>query len=68
MSNFGCKPAQSPLNMFMQRYYYMLRAIGVFSRKATTGVHSEAIFRSVEEQATQNIWFEGAFQRFSPWG
>ena len=50
---------QSPPNIFMQRYYYLLRFMGVFSQKATVGVQSEAIFRSIEEQATQNTWFDG---------
>ena len=48
----------SPLNLFFQRYYYMLRGLGVFSRRATVGVNSEAIYRSIEEQATQEGWWD----------
>ena len=50
--------AQSPPNVFVQRYYYLLKGLGVFSRRATTGTNSEAIFRSIEEQATQDVWWE----------
>lgn len=42
----------------MKRYYYLLKGMGVFSRKATTGVNSEALFRSIEEQATQEVWWQ----------
>jgi hypothetical protein len=42
------------------RYYYLLKAMGVFSRKARTGGGSEAIFRSLEEQATQDVWWQSA--------
>lgn len=48
---------ESPLNLFFQRYYYLLKGVGVFSRRANTGVNSEAIFRSLEEQATQDAWW-----------
>lgn len=41
----------------MVRYKYLLTALGVFSAKATIGVNSEAIFRSIEEQATQDVWY-----------
>lgn len=47
-----------PLNEFVKRYYWLLKPMGIFSQKARTGVNSEAIFRSLEEQATQNVWFE----------
>ena len=49
---------QSPLNLFFQRYYYLVKAAGAFSRRAKTGVGSEAIFRSIEEQATQSAWWD----------
>lgn len=50
---------QSPHNVFVQRYYYLMKGLGVFSRKAVTGTNSEAIFRSIEEQATQSVWWDG---------
>ena len=31
--------------------------MGVFSRRSVVGQNSEAIFRSIEEQATQSIWW-----------
>lgn len=43
----------------MERVKYLLKLTGAFGLKATTGVSSEAIFRSLEEQATQNVWWEG---------
>jgi hypothetical protein len=33
--------------------------VGVFSRKARIGTSSDDIWRSVEEQATQDIWWTG---------
>lgn len=42
----------------MNKYYYMLNAMGVFSQKARVGGHSEALYRSIEEQATQDIWWD----------
>ena len=41
----------------MKRYYYLLKAMGVWSRRARVGVSSEALYRSIEEQATQDIWW-----------
>lgn len=54
---------QSPHNVFVKRYYYLLQAMGVFSRRAAVGVNSEEIYRGIEEQATQDVWWEGAFSR-----
>jgi hypothetical protein len=51
---------QSPLNVTVHKYYYLLKAFGMFSRKAQTGTNSEDIYRSIEEQATQDVWWEGA--------
>ena len=48
----------SPLPSFLNRYYYLFRAMGVFGRSATMGGNSEAIMRSIEEQATQEVWWE----------
>lgn len=42
----------------MTRYLYLFKSMGVFSRRARVGVASEAIYRSIEEQATQDIWWE----------
>lgn len=41
----------------MSRYYYMFTAMGVFSQTAKVGNQSESLFRSVEEQATQDAWW-----------
>lgn len=41
----------------MKRYYYLLKGLGVWSRKARVGGSSEALYRSIEEQATQNVWW-----------
>ena len=41
----------------MTRYKHLLTALGTFTPKATIGKNSEAIFRSVEEQATQDVWY-----------
>jgi hypothetical protein len=41
----------------MARYKPLLTAVGAFSARASVGVHSEAIFRSIEEQATQEAWY-----------
>lgn len=51
---------QTPLNMFMKKYYYLLKTLGVWSSKARVGTNSTALFRSIEEQATQNMWWTGA--------
>jgi len=48
----------TPPNVFVRRYYYLLKLLGVFSRKAEAGGSSEAIFRSIEEQATQSVWWD----------
>lgn len=45
-------------NVFVNRYYYLLKGMGVFSPKARLGLQSEALFRSIEEQATLNTWFD----------
>ncbi len=41
----------------MKRYYYLLKVVGAWSQKARVGVSSEGLFRSIEEQATQEIWW-----------
>lgn len=48
----------SPHSEFVHRYWYLLKVMGFFSRKAETGVSSEDLFRSIEEQATQEVWWE----------
>ena len=49
---------EAPHNDFVQRYYWLVKAMGMFTLKARIGVNSETIFRSIEEQALQNCWFE----------
>ncbi len=48
---------QSPLSEFASRYHYLLSALGVYSQKARVGGQSESLFRSLEEQATQDAWW-----------
>jgi len=50
----------SPLSAFARRYEPLLSALGVFSRRAAVGQASDDLWRSVEEQATQECWFGGA--------
>ena len=47
----------------MHRWYYALKGVGVFSRKARIGLGSEDLFRSLEEQSTQEAWWAGACRR-----
>jgi len=49
--------APSPLTPAVARYYWLFRAMGAFSERAERGGASEALFRSVEEQATQEAWW-----------
>jgi hypothetical protein len=46
-----------PLNAFARRHYYLLNVMGVFSQKARVGAASEALYRSIDEQATQSAWW-----------
>ena len=48
----------SPPNSFISRYHYLLKAMGGFSAKARIGEASNDIFASLEEQATQNAWWD----------
>jgi len=48
---------ESPLSAFAQRYRPLLSALGVFSKRAQLGQASDDLWRSVEEQATQDCWF-----------
>ena len=48
---------ESPLSAFAQRYRPLLSALGVFSRRARVGQASDDLWRSLEEQATQDCWF-----------
>ena len=50
----------SPLSAFARRYEPLLAALGVFSRRAAVGQASDDLWRSLEEQATQECWFGGA--------
>lgn len=47
-----------PLTPMEKKYYYLLKAMRVYSNKAQTGKFSEALFRSVEEQATQDCVYD----------
>jgi hypothetical protein len=48
------------MSAFMRSHYLLFKAMGVFSTRSKLGQNSEAIFRSLEEQATQNLWWRGA--------
>ncbi len=48
----------SPPSFLVSRYYYLLQAMGTFSGAARLGEASQDLFASLEEQATQNVWWE----------
>jgi hypothetical protein len=50
-------PAQSPISDFARKYYYLLKGMGVFGLKSRIGQASESVYRSIEEQATAEIWW-----------
>ena len=47
----------SPDNGFVRRYRSLLTAMGFFSQRAAVGGASEDLWRSIEEQATQDAWW-----------
>ena len=57
----------SPRSSFAERYYHLLNAFGVFGPKAAQRQSSDDLFRSIEDQATQEAWFKpsglGSLQR-----
>ena len=48
----------SPRSSFADRYYHLLNAFGVFGPKAAQRQSSDDLFRSIEDQATQEAWFK----------
>ena len=56
---FPLHDAQDPLNAFERKWHWLLRGMRVYGTKAKILVNSEAIFRSAEEQATQNCFYDG---------
>lgn len=57
----------SPRSSFAERYYHLLNLLGVFGPKASQRLSSDDLFRSIEDQATQEAWFKpsglGSLQR-----
>ena len=56
--HFSTPTHQSPLNFLVHRYYYLFTAMGSFRPSAKLGEASMDVFASLEEQATQNAWYE----------
>jgi hypothetical protein len=42
-----------------ERVKFFLRLAGAFSEKSTIATNGQALFRSCEEQATVETWFQG---------
>ena len=47
------------MNPFESKWYWLLKAMQVYGTKAQILVNSEAMLRSLDEQATQNCVYEG---------
>ena len=48
---------QDPLTKFERRWYWLLKTMAVYSKKGLILRNSEALFRSLEEQATQDSFY-----------
>ena len=59
-------PSQRTLNDFEKRWKWLLSAMRVYGKKAQILTNSEFIFRSAEEQATQDVFYEGTDWLFAP--
>ena len=59
-------PSQRTLNDFEKRWKWLLSAMRVYGKKAQILTNSEFIFRSAEEQATQDVFYEGMHWLIDP--
>lgn len=57
--NSSIRWMQDPQTPFEKKWYWLLKAMRVYGTRARVGVNADTIYRSAEEQATQNCVYDG---------